>query len=83
MGMLPKNGLRSRLVTKLRIYAGPSHPHEDVLPADSARCLLVEQERTFADDSVQEEEAEDELYLRWKRELEEAEASGQSHTGAS
>jgi large subunit ribosomal protein L13 len=26
-GMLPKNRLGRRLITKLRIYAGPQHPH--------------------------------------------------------
>lgn len=26
-GMLPKNRLASRLITKLKIYAGPNHPH--------------------------------------------------------
>jgi large subunit ribosomal protein L13 len=26
-GMLPKNRLSRRLVTKLKIYAGPEHPH--------------------------------------------------------
>lgn len=71
MGMLPKNSLRSRLVTKLLIYPGPSHLHEDQLPPHSARCLLVDQERRFADDVEQRGDKENELYLRWKRELEE------------
>jgi len=26
-GMLPKNRLGKRLITKLKVYAGPSHPH--------------------------------------------------------
>jgi len=26
-GMLPKNRLAARMLTKLRVYAGPSHPH--------------------------------------------------------
>lgn len=26
-GMLPKNRLASRLITKLKVYAGPEHPH--------------------------------------------------------
>lgn len=75
MGMLPKNGLRSRLVAKLRIYAGPSHPHEAELPPDSAQCLLVEKERTFNDEVVEDEEEDDEIYLQWKREAEEEEAA--------
>jgi large subunit ribosomal protein L13 len=31
-GMLPKNRLSRRLVTKLKIYAGPEHPHEAQKP---------------------------------------------------
>ena len=31
-GMLPKNSLSRRLVTKLKIYAGPEHPHEAQKP---------------------------------------------------
>jgi large subunit ribosomal protein L13 len=27
-GMLPKNRLANRQITKLKIYAGPTHPHE-------------------------------------------------------
>ncbi|MGA2018456.1 MAG: 50S ribosomal protein L13 [Opitutaceae bacterium] len=27
-GMLPKNRLAARMLTKLRVFAGPSHPHE-------------------------------------------------------
>jgi large subunit ribosomal protein L13 len=27
-GMLPKNRLAAKMLTKLRVYAGPSHPHE-------------------------------------------------------
>lgn len=27
-GMLPKNRLAARLLTKLKVYAGPNHPHE-------------------------------------------------------
>ena len=26
-GMIPKNRLRKRLLTKLKVYAGPKHPH--------------------------------------------------------
>lgn len=26
-GMLPKNSLGRKLFTKLKVYAGPSHPH--------------------------------------------------------
>ncbi|PJC48598.1 MAG: 50S ribosomal protein L13, partial [Candidatus Omnitrophica bacterium CG_4_9_14_0_2_um_filter_42_8] len=26
-GMLPKNKLGSRMITRLKIYAGPEHPH--------------------------------------------------------
>jgi large subunit ribosomal protein L13 len=31
-GMLPKNRLSRKLVTKLKIYAGPEHPHEAQKP---------------------------------------------------
>jgi len=37
-GMLPKNKLAARQITKLKIYAGPEHPHEaqepEPLPLD-------------------------------------------------
>ena len=32
-GMLPKNKLASRLLTKLKVYAGDKHPHEAQRPA--------------------------------------------------
>ncbi|MFN8542998.1 MAG: 50S ribosomal protein L13 [Candidatus Binatia bacterium] len=32
-GMLPKNRLGRHLVTKLKVYAGPDHPHEAQRPA--------------------------------------------------
>jgi large subunit ribosomal protein L13 len=31
-GMLPKNRLSRRLVNKLKIYAGPEHPHSAQKP---------------------------------------------------
>jgi large subunit ribosomal protein L13 len=31
-GILPKNRLSRRLVTKLKVYAGPEHPHEAQKP---------------------------------------------------
>ncbi len=31
-GMLPKNRLGRQLLTKLRVYAGPAHPHEAQQP---------------------------------------------------
>jgi large subunit ribosomal protein L13 len=31
-GMLPKNRLAARQLTKLKIYAGPAHPHEAQSP---------------------------------------------------
>ncbi len=31
-GMLPKNRLGRRLITKLKIYRGPEHPHESQRP---------------------------------------------------
>jgi large subunit ribosomal protein L13 len=41
-GMLPKSRLGDRLFTKLKVYAGPDHPHQAQLP----RPLAVnEQER--------------------------------------
>jgi large subunit ribosomal protein L13 len=35
-GMLPKNRLSRRLVTKLKVYAGPEHPHSAQKPAPLA-----------------------------------------------
>ena len=37
-GMLPKNRLSRKLVTKLKIYAGPEHPHE----AQKPQSLVIE-----------------------------------------
>ena len=37
-GMLPKNRLSRRLVTKLKVYAGPEHPHE----AQKPQLLAIE-----------------------------------------
>jgi large subunit ribosomal protein L13 len=31
-GMLPKNRIGSKLISKLKIYAGPDHPHEAQQP---------------------------------------------------
>jgi large subunit ribosomal protein L13 len=31
-GMLPKNTLGRQLFTKLKVYAGPSHPHQAQKP---------------------------------------------------
>jgi large subunit ribosomal protein L13 len=31
-GMLPRNRLSRRLVTKLKVYAGPEHPHSAQKP---------------------------------------------------
>lgn len=33
-GMLPKNKLGDRILSKLKIYAGPEHPHEAQQPDD-------------------------------------------------
>ncbi len=35
-GMLPKNRLADRLLTKLKVYAGPNHPHTAQQPAEMA-----------------------------------------------
>jgi large subunit ribosomal protein L13 len=32
IGMLPKNKLGKQLVTRLKVYAGPKHPHEAQQP---------------------------------------------------
>lgn len=32
-GMLPKNSLGRRMIKKLKVYAGPGHPHEAQQPA--------------------------------------------------
>ena len=32
VGMLPKNRLGRRLATKLKVYAGPDHPHQAQKP---------------------------------------------------
>lgn len=37
-GMLPKNRLSRRLVTKLKVYAGPEHPHD----AQKPQPLVIE-----------------------------------------
>ncbi len=33
-GMLPKNRLAARQITKLKIYAGPEHPHQAQQPQE-------------------------------------------------
>ena len=33
-GMLPKNSLGRKLFTKLKVYAGPSHPHQAQTPEE-------------------------------------------------
>jgi large subunit ribosomal protein L13 len=33
-GMLPKNSLGRQLFTKLKVYAGPDHPHQSQQPVD-------------------------------------------------
>ncbi|MBR8838456.1 MAG: 50S ribosomal protein L13 [Stigonema ocellatum SAG 48.90 = DSM 106950] len=33
-GMLPKNSLGRQLFTKLKVYAGPTHPHESQKPQE-------------------------------------------------
>jgi large subunit ribosomal protein L13 len=35
-GMLPKNSLGRKLIKKLKVYAGPEHPHEAQQPAPLA-----------------------------------------------
>jgi large subunit ribosomal protein L13 len=35
-GMLPKNRLGRRLVTKLKVYVGPNHPHQAQKPVPLA-----------------------------------------------
>ena len=32
-GMLPKNRLGRQMLTKLKVYAGPNHPHSAQQPA--------------------------------------------------
>jgi large subunit ribosomal protein L13 len=34
-GMLPKNKLADKILTKLKVYAGPTHPHAAQLPKDT------------------------------------------------
>jgi large subunit ribosomal protein L13 len=34
--MLPKNRLAGRLLTKLKVYAGPTHPHSAQTPETMA-----------------------------------------------
>lgn len=38
-GMLPKNRLGDRLLTKLKVYKGPEHPHKAQQPAALAAAL--------------------------------------------
>jgi large subunit ribosomal protein L13 len=33
-GMLPRNRLARRQLTKLKVYAGPDHPHQAQKPRD-------------------------------------------------
>lgn len=54
MGMLPKNGLRRGMTSKLRIYPGPNHPHEDHLPFDTAENLLMPPDREFIEEDDRE-----------------------------
>ncbi len=35
-GMLPKNSLGRKLLSKLKVYAGPSHPHAAQMPKELA-----------------------------------------------
>lgn len=66
MGMLPKNSLRKRMVTKLLIYPGPSHPHDDQLPADSARSLLEKSDRKLIDRRPADiRKYQDDNYIEW------------------
>lgn len=66
MGMLPKNGLRKRMVTKLLIYPGPSHPHEDRLPSDSAQSLLERSDRALKDRRPADiRKYQDDNYIEW------------------
>jgi large subunit ribosomal protein L13 len=41
-GMLPKSRLGRKLATKLKVYAGPEHPHE----AQKPRPLVIHQSRS-------------------------------------
>ena len=36
-GMLPRNRLARRQITKLKVYAGPAHPHEAQNPQAASR----------------------------------------------
>ena len=66
MGMLPKNGLRKRFATKLLIYPGPTHPHEDHLPMDTTQSLLERSDRTLRDRRPPEiRKNQDENYVPW------------------
>jgi large subunit ribosomal protein L13 len=38
-GMLPKNKLGDQMMRKLRVYAGPGHPHEGQKPVDLLTIL--------------------------------------------
>jgi large subunit ribosomal protein L13 len=38
-GMLPRNKLGDAMLKKLRVYAGPVHPHEGQTPLDMAQVL--------------------------------------------
>jgi large subunit ribosomal protein L13 len=40
-GMLPRNRLGNQMITKLKVYAGPSHPHE----AQNPQPLAIEDAR--------------------------------------
>ena len=44
-GMLPKNALGDALLRKLRVYAGPTHPHQAQQPVPLDRALHQELRR--------------------------------------
>lgn len=37
VGMLPKNPLGRRAAKRLRVYAGPSHPHDAQMPVEKSK----------------------------------------------
>ena len=42
-GMLPRNRLARQQISKLKIYAGPEHPHEAQAPEDVGGLVVAEQ----------------------------------------
>ena len=57
-GMLPKNSLGRALLKKLRVYPGPSHPHQGQVNGGQSAVVAAEQSGTAGSPAAEEETAE-------------------------